>query len=323
MQHGTSNPEEIASVVIENFFRSEDQEFVRKIIYSQINLFQSPVGYVDWNTQLMLCLIQASDKVKENKLLNQDLPGINIGMVSAKALNYKAPARYISKELCQAFLKTPVSNFGDEITKVLPAVHIMLPRNYLFDFDGEEIISLVVHSQEKVSPEEFQVAVRKHKRILSSIPSEQVTNNFKNETTIWVCGFSKKSSVVSSYLGTNPTAKSWSKTPEQQAFNEKMGRIAINSLLVHLYEPELVSVDAKSSYQTNGFGRRKGKDPLPATWIGKTFRVQRESTLSEDGNTPRGSCRPHWRRGHWHTVVCGKGRKERKASWFRPVYVNS
>lgn len=36
-----------------------------------------------------------------------------------------------------------------------------------------------------------------------------------------------------------------------------------------------------------------------------------------DRKTPRG----HWRRGHFHTVLHGEGRKERRVAWFRPIPV--
>ncbi|MFM7287560.1 MAG: hypothetical protein ACKO02_12220 [Cyanobium sp.] len=31
--------------------------------------------------------------------------------------------------------------------------------------------------------------------------------------------------------------------------------------------------------------------------------------------------RPHWRRGHWHTVLHGEKRQSRRMQWFHPVYV--
>jgi hypothetical protein len=322
IEHGTSNPEHIAQIVLESQFESYNQETVKKITYPQFNLFQSPLGYVDWNTHLMFCLMQSSDWARQESLASKDLTGINIGMISYMAINYRAPARYISKELCEAFIETPVNSFGNEIAEILPAIHIMLPRNYLFDHDGEEIVSLVVYAQKEASPEEYEEATKSHRRLLSLISDKEKTN-FSNEPGVWVCAFSRTSVAACCFPGIDPEYNLPSRSSEEKDFYEKMGRIAINSLLVHLYEPELVSVDAKPVYRTNGFAKHKGKDPLPATWIGKTFKVQRESSSPNDGSTPRGTCRPHWRRGHWHTVVCGKGRKERKSSWFRPVYVNS
>jgi hypothetical protein len=31
--------------------------------------------------------------------------------------------------------------------------------------------------------------------------------------------------------------------------------------------------------------------------------------------------RPHWRRGHWHTVLHGEKRQRRRMQWFKPAYV--
>jgi hypothetical protein len=41
----------------------------------------------------------------------------------------------------------------------------------------------------------------------------------------------------------------------------------------------------------------------------------------ESGSTGE-HVRPHWRRGHWHTVVCGKDRAERRKKYYPAVLVN-
>ena len=35
----------------------------------------------------------------------------------------------------------------------------------------------------------------------------------------------------------------------------------------------------------------------------------------------RRSPRPHWRKGHWHTVLQAPGRKQKRLKWFRPCFV--
>ena len=42
------------------------------------------------------------------------------------------------------------------------------------------------------------------------------------------------------------------------------------------------------------------------------------STSGGGSGTPR---RPHWRRGHWHTVLHGEKRQSRRMQWFQTVYV--
>jgi hypothetical protein len=43
-----------------------------------------------------------------------------------------------------------------------------------------------------------------------------------------------------------------------------------------------------------------------------------EGTRAENSS---GSRRPHWRRGHRHTVLHGEKRQQRRMQWFQPVYV--
>ncbi len=44
-------------------------------------------------------------------------------------------------------------------------------------------------------------------------------------------------------------------------------------------------------------------------------------TVGGSPETGRRSPRGHWRRGHFHTVLHGEGRRERRLQWFRPTLV--
>jgi len=67
--------------------------------------------------------------------------------------------------------------------------------------------------------------------------------------------------------------------------------------------------------------------PRAICWVGKDFTTrvvklkpkQDEDILIVTGNKRK--LRPHWRRGHWHTVLKGAKRKERKMRWYQPVFV--
>ena len=45
------------------------------------------------------------------------------------------------------------------------------------------------------------------------------------------------------------------------------------------------------------------------------------SEASPAGSSSGTTRRPHWRRGHWHTVLHGEQRQSRRMQWFQPVYV--
>ena len=63
----------------------------------------------------------------------------------------------------------------------------------------------------------------------------------------------------------------------------------------------------------------------PVTWLGSDY-IRRIVYLDKNDNDPieigkRRSPRPHWRKGHWHTVLQSPGRKQKRLKWFRPCYV--
>ena len=67
---------------------------------------------------------------------------------------------------------------------------------------------------------------------------------------------------------------------------------------------------------------------LTAWWqLNRHFRLDRTTRAPSPGSTSGASSssgasrRPHWRRGHWHTVLHGEKRQSRRMQWFQPVYV--
>lgn len=72
-----------------------------------------------------------------------------------------------------------------------------------------------------------------------------------------------------------------------------------------------------------GFGvKQASRSPIAPTWIGRNFKIRRESSLAAGQETGI-KVRPHWRSGHWHTVRHGKGREQERLQWYRPTYVNA
>jgi hypothetical protein len=115
-----------------------------------------------------------------------------------------------------------------------------------------------------------------------------------------------------------------------QSTNQRMEGLAINALLVQLYQPELLTTGPAAKMPT-GKGFSRGGDPDGAAspqgpvWIGKDFRLDRTprapSAATAAGTSSSAPRRPHWRRGHWHTVLHGEKRQSRRMQWFQPVYV--
>ena len=113
--------------------------------------------------------------------------------------------------------------------------------------------------------------------------------------------------------------------------NQRMEGLAINALLVQLYQPELLSTGPAAKMPSGkGFSAGSADDtgavtPQGPVWIGKDFRhdhtPRAPSAATAAGASSSAPRRPHWRRGHWHTVLHGEKRQSRRMQWFQPVYV--
>lgn len=296
----------------------------------QEDLYKSPCGYLPWNIHLRTCFLSGSVDVTIAGYKNGDVLAVKVGELARDAILSQAPARYISKELCEAFMETPIPVLPREILSILPYVHIMLPRNFVFDHMNDEVVSLIVKTgclyPENIPHESLGREIMKEffpNDIVT--PRELLGSSGIQVATITPGGSNFWQEFVDEH------AKSWQnehiKQREKSGYDNKateaIMRIAINSLLVHLYEPELITTDSKPKIASGtGFSKREEKSPLGATWIGKTFRYQREKTGSPSRDDQgRSGIRAHWRRGHWHTVLHGKGRQERRVQWFKPVFV--
>ena len=100
-----------------------------------------------------------------------------------------------------------------------------------------------------------------------------------------------------------------------QSTNQRMEGLAINALLVQLYQPELLTtgpaakVPSGKGFSAGGADDTGAVKPQGPVWISKDFRLDRTtralspgspSSTSTSSSTTR---RPHWRRSHWHTVL--------------------
>jgi hypothetical protein len=303
----------------------------KSICLSKVGQYRSPVGYYKWDNYLKMVSLIGTEYMSQISFAHGDCQSGVIGEVCRQALLADAPARYISKELCEAFTKTPTPVLAKDVLDILPFVHILLPRNFLFDKDGEEVIALVVKVGQ-IHPSLSQAEREQQEKYTKSTGGRIIPKELEGAKGIEIATISE----TGSYLWVDyvdEKAKSWYDENVRYGEGEKeaegspkeidlLARVAINSLLVHLYEPELITTD-KSVSITKGLGFTKSlsKQPLPATWIGKSFHYQRHQPAGKRQGEAPGGVRAHWRRGHWHTVLRGPKRSERSVQWYRPVYV--
>ncbi len=295
------------------------------------DLYRSPSGFTPWNTHLQRCAYYANPEVIKLAGSLGDRTQATVGAMCIEALCEQAPARYLSPELGEALIRTPHPPITADILDILPRMHLLLPKGLLIAEDGLPIEALLIRAgrlHEPLSAEERQEAeeyIRRNGK-LQLIPPE-----LEGADGVMVAAFTSVAAYSwVEYLA--PEAKQVHhdldfleavEDDDVRSLTETVARLAVNALLIHRHEPELISTDpAPPRQRGTGFGRREERSPLAPTWIGKSFRRScATAARPQVGEERRNPVRAHWRRGHWHTVVHGSERKERRLQWFRPVFV--
>ena len=104
----------------------------------------------------------------------------------------------------------------------------------------------------------------------------------------------------------------------------------VNLILLMNQQPDIITeeyIPSKIVPLQKKYKVQSDIKPRAICWVGKDFTTrvvklkpkQDEDMLAVAGNKRK--LRPHWRRGHWHTVLKGAKRKERKMRWYQPVFV--
>jgi len=104
----------------------------------------------------------------------------------------------------------------------------------------------------------------------------------------------------------------------------------VNLILLMNQQPDIITeeyIPSKIVPLQKKYKVQSDIKPRAICWVGKDFTTrvvklkpkQNEDMLVVAGNKRK--LRPHWRRGHWHTVLKGAKRKERKMRWYQPVFV--
>ena len=107
-------------------------------------------------------------------------------------------------------------------------------------------------------------------------------------------------------------------------------RTVVNLILLMNQQPDIITeeyIPSKIVTLQKKYKVQNEIKPRAICWVGKDFTTrvvklkpkQDEDMLIVTGNKRK--LRPHWRRGHWHTVLKGAKRKERKMRWYQPVFV--
>ena len=223
-----------------------------------------------------------------------------------------APAYYLTKELAEAFINTPVKTLKLEQKPNLINKHFIIfqpidvnQTNYTLVSVNESNESVLVQftakykTQHKKTHKHYGRFAYKQRKIY--FRWNQFKGNFH----------------YSDNLG-----KYWRQLTEDQL------NIVVNMILFMNQQPD-ITVEEYTPSNVIPLDpqpeRRILFKPRAITWIGKNFteRVIKTKKQSEELIVKRVGqpMRSHWRRGHWHTILQGPKRKQRKMKWFQPVFV--
>ena len=281
------NREEIRA--INSTFKPEDVQKNYKYIQSFSTTekafyfkYVSPIGYYSWHKV-------ASNYIENYKNSSQE----------KRFKIFSSPAYYLTDELATAFINTPVKDLKlDEEPKIV--------NNSFFVFQ-----STVINNVQYV----FVDCVYEKGFVYLHI------SNSKN-----IGGFTGHS--VKFAWNDLANFKKTRGSEETKELVENQFNIIVNMILLMNQQPDIEVEYMPPSITIpvqRGFSKPEVFKPRPITWVGKEFSkrivkiyAKTDDFLPKQAGVPK---RSHWRRGHWHTVLQGPKREQRRMRWFEPVYV--
>lgn len=255
----------------------------------QQGLRTTPGGYMKWSQYVRVVVENATMLAKGTTPKSAALREV----LQAHA-HEDIPPRYVSSSLLDAWLNTRVPGLTWNRPYVLPGYVLFFPvGDQSPGIDGKSVIAIVV--------------LNKNEGLLA-IPFTHFWQSGQ-----WNVGLCHGLAMPAGFDYNDPSVNEHAKM---------IAKLVINSWYTHAFEPELITQE-ESRPGGGGFGKqRQARTPIPPTWIGRNFKIRRESAPAAGQETGI-KVRPHWRSGHWHTVRHGKGREQERLQWYRPVYVNS
>jgi hypothetical protein len=291
----------------------------------------APKNYEPWN------VIASQYSVCGDRRLLSQMPGgrdtqpiIDTAIAANVAADLDSPAIYLDPNLAEAVLHTDVTAM-DTPKLVLPSFFICLPKNLLYDDEGIEINSLLVTVNSTYVQRGTDLShLNKEEKI------EHIRKLFKlgDWNGLRVSAITSVNHVITVNQGWQEdtaqctvdsphTSDNFSKT-NFNAVCVSIMRVVKNVILLYNYQKDLIhTVNVQT--EARGFAvkeRKRLRSPLPVTLLGKDFLARKEIQAAAPSTKTGIKVRPHWRKGHWHTVLTGEGRVNRKLRWFQPVYVN-
>ena len=279
----------------------------------QIEFYQkrvSPYGYYPWKQLAKEIFAEHFDDSRKDHLLLSKTPSV----IANKAF-LNAPVFFLTDELCKAFIKTKFTRIKiEEKPKVIAPYFILMQSTNINNIN----YSFIDQSEKKVDVSmSFSYQCDKTKNRGSYFNTFFNWNEFQN------------SLIDSDELLTNFKIDKSNKEQTRlmnTMFNQKS--ILVNFILLLNTQPDILTEEYIPNSTLQGkksFKPSNEESKSPITWVGKDFtqriiktKPKTDEILEKNTGKPK---RSHWRRGHWHTILQGPKRKQRKMKWFQPAFI--
>ena len=234
---------------------------------------------------------------------------------------YNSPAYYLKDDLCNSLINTNIDNL-----KLSERPNIVNPSFFLLNSNN---INRIKYS-----------FIECHKWSLKGSKLDEEPESFSQIHDVYVnfvidpdkilyFAFSWKDLKMPKFSEMNKLRKDPYSEEEIRCFEDQFHTV-VNLLLLMNQQPDIITEEYIPSKVIDIQKKYKIQSPIKPSaicWVGKDFTrrvIKLKPKINEkdfviSGNTRK--IRPHWRRGHWHTVLKGKNRKERKMRWYQPVFV--
>ena len=272
----------------------------------------SPYGYYPWK--------QLAKEIFNEQLDSDRNPNLSVSGLESVVMNKRfldAPVYFLTDELCKAFMKTDFNKIKlDKKPKIIAPYFIVMQSTNL-----NNVNYTFVNSSERQKDISFSYAYE-DKQL-----KDKGKACFYNSHFNWKELMGHKLA-VKDYSGMINIDKENKK--QMKMYNVLVNQISIitNFILLCNAEPEIITEEyiPNSTLQgRNSFKPSNEELKSPITWVGKDFtqriiktKPKTDEILEKNTGKPK---RSHWRRGHWHTILQGPKRKQRKMKWFQPVFV--
>ena len=282
----------------------------RLLSKKQINFYNkrvSPYGYYPWRQLAKEIFAEHFDDSRKDHLLLSKTPSV----IANKAF-LNAPVYFLTDELCKAFMKTEFTKIKiEERPKVIAPYFILMQSTNINNIN----YSFIDQSEKRVDVSmSFSYQCDKTKNRGTYFNTFFNWAEFQNDSEELITNFkiNKNNKEQTRLMNT--------------IFNQKS--ILVNFILLLNTQPDILTEEYIPNSTLQGkksFKPSNQESKSLITWIGKDFtqriiktKPKTDEILEKKTGKPK---RSHWRRGHWHTILQGPKRKQRKMKWFQPAFI--